>query len=756
MGKLINLFFTYMRENVLFCVLVIAVFVLVMMTSLAVIFKKIRIHPWKAFIPFYNIIVVLTTVDIPYWMILLFFIPFVNFIGIPVMTLLLGWKFGSYCRKGIIMRVGLMFLPPLFYPLLAYSDITLEDNSKMDFAPVLPKHFKLDAIDVEDVEIKGAYSLSNDVLNEIAPQVKRTFSYTPIATKKKEINNNPDNVSLAANTGDVEDLNRVLPTADDLTFDYSTLYQGKFMEPKFESPIQPIEEEPEEEVVEEVIEEPEPVEEEEEIVLPVIHDVELEKAEPVEAMGPIAINKRDELSRKRVSAKKEKVVGTIPADALEEKPEKEEKAEESASSEEDEEVTVEEKEEEVAVDEAEKEEIDNEKSSEEQDEVVEKVEKEDIPVSEDPSIEEKPEEEIEVTPLEETPVEEVMSVTEEVEKEETLEETVPPVEETPVEETVSTEEEQPLEEAIPEVKEESAEVVPESVEEPEEKVETVENDSLETPVEEKVEEPIEPLDLPTSPALEPVSVAPKTEETVDGVQLAPPPLDEELPEVAPPPELTIDTTPVPAVEDTIFQPIQEVAPIHMEEENALEPQVPEEVFSMNIAEPEALPVGFLMTNAPVDPTIPQAAAQENNTLISSVVEDKDQSSKNINEIEMTKEEAMGFGPKKTFIDIGTLNSDINNNFNMGQNMAQNQMPQQMMNQPSIFTNPMMNTQQTTGAQMMTVNNGQTNYASIFQTADANGTPLLRPIESTLEKTCPVCGTKVKQECPVCIMCGHRF
>jgi len=52
-----------------------------------------------------------------------------------------------------------------------------------------------------------------------------------------------------------------------------------------------------------------------------------------------------------------------------------------------------------------------------------------------------------------------------------------------------------------------------------------------------------------------------------------------------------------------------------------------------------------------------------------------------------------------------------------------------------------------------------NPVAIFQSNNPNGGPLLRPVESNIppaEKNCPVCGVKLKQECPICIMCGYKF
>lgn len=330
MGETFNQFLELLKSNTTFAIIVTVGFIVIMLLSLAIIFYKIREHAWKALIPIYNIMALMEILKIPVWMILVMVIPFVNFVGFPLMMIILGWKLGSYCNKGTFMKLGLSLLPPLFIPILSMTYIDL-DGTNYYVEPVkLPDDFSLDAIEVSNINTNlMAMSLGDaSVIDKIAP---------PMATREIEppkIENTPKKdfkaLDMGASSNEVEDLKKVLPTADDLTFDYNSLYQKQ--EEKVEEKVEPVEtpstkeesfplptpkeesttlnydelysssslETEEEKVEEEVVPEPveEPVEEAPKIV---IHDVVLEAAEPVEALGPIPINRRYDLQNKRNS-----------------------------------------------------------------------------------------------------------------------------------------------------------------------------------------------------------------------------------------------------------------------------------------------------------------------------------------------------------------------------------------------------------------------------------------------------------------------
>jgi ABC-type sulfate transport system permease subunit len=98
------------------CGIVIAV---VMIVSLWMIFQKAGKPGWAAIVPIYNAIVLLEVVGRPtWWVILLYFVPFVNLIIGIIVIFDLAKSFG----KGGGFGVGLLLLPFIFYPVLAFGD----------------------------------------------------------------------------------------------------------------------------------------------------------------------------------------------------------------------------------------------------------------------------------------------------------------------------------------------------------------------------------------------------------------------------------------------------------------------------------------------------------------------------------------------------------------------------------------------------------------------------------------------------------
>ena len=97
-------------------VLLIAVIILVI-ASLWKIFEKAGQEGWKAIIPIYNMYVLLKIVGKPTWWLILFFIPFVNYIFIIWTYNMLSKSFG----KSEGFTVGLVLLGVIFLPILGFG-----------------------------------------------------------------------------------------------------------------------------------------------------------------------------------------------------------------------------------------------------------------------------------------------------------------------------------------------------------------------------------------------------------------------------------------------------------------------------------------------------------------------------------------------------------------------------------------------------------------------------------------------------------
>jgi len=89
-----------------------------MIVSMWKIFEKAGEPGWAAIIPFYNIYIILKISDKPGWWLILFFIPIVNFVIFIITILAFAGKFG----KGAGYAVGMILLPIIFFPILAFGD----------------------------------------------------------------------------------------------------------------------------------------------------------------------------------------------------------------------------------------------------------------------------------------------------------------------------------------------------------------------------------------------------------------------------------------------------------------------------------------------------------------------------------------------------------------------------------------------------------------------------------------------------------
>ena len=95
-------------------------FIVLMVATVWKIFTKAGQPGWAAIIPIYNVIVLLKIIGKPWWWILGFLIPLVNFIVMILMAVGLAKVFG----KGTGFAIGLILLGFVFYPMLAFGDAT--------------------------------------------------------------------------------------------------------------------------------------------------------------------------------------------------------------------------------------------------------------------------------------------------------------------------------------------------------------------------------------------------------------------------------------------------------------------------------------------------------------------------------------------------------------------------------------------------------------------------------------------------------
>ncbi|HEX3069393.1 MAG TPA: DUF5684 domain-containing protein [Thermoanaerobaculia bacterium] len=92
--------------------------VLLIVISLWKIFVKAGKPGWAAIVPIYNLIVILEIAGKPIWWFILMLIPLVNIIVLILVYIAFARNFG----KGVGFAIGMVILPFIFFPMLAFSD----------------------------------------------------------------------------------------------------------------------------------------------------------------------------------------------------------------------------------------------------------------------------------------------------------------------------------------------------------------------------------------------------------------------------------------------------------------------------------------------------------------------------------------------------------------------------------------------------------------------------------------------------------
>lgn len=92
-------------------------FIILMIASMWKIFTKAGQPGWAVLIPIYNLYVLCKIGGRPGWWLLLMFIPFVNLIIFIILYVDIAKAFG----KGAGFAVGMLLLPFIFFPILAFG-----------------------------------------------------------------------------------------------------------------------------------------------------------------------------------------------------------------------------------------------------------------------------------------------------------------------------------------------------------------------------------------------------------------------------------------------------------------------------------------------------------------------------------------------------------------------------------------------------------------------------------------------------------
>ncbi len=97
--------------------LVLLVILALLVASMWKVFEKAGKQGWTSIIPVYNLVIMLEIIKKPTWWVIFSFIPFVNII----VGLIVLYELSKVFGKGLGFMLGLIFLPFIFYPILAFG-----------------------------------------------------------------------------------------------------------------------------------------------------------------------------------------------------------------------------------------------------------------------------------------------------------------------------------------------------------------------------------------------------------------------------------------------------------------------------------------------------------------------------------------------------------------------------------------------------------------------------------------------------------
>ena len=97
-----------------------------LIVSMWKIFVKAGKPGWAAIVPIYNTVVLYQVSGLNPWWLLLYLVPFVNYIAMFVLSIMLAGKLAKAFGKGTGFAVGIFFLQPVFTLILGFGDSKYE------------------------------------------------------------------------------------------------------------------------------------------------------------------------------------------------------------------------------------------------------------------------------------------------------------------------------------------------------------------------------------------------------------------------------------------------------------------------------------------------------------------------------------------------------------------------------------------------------------------------------------------------------
>lgn len=171
------------------CLIILALtllYTIVLMIGGSSIFLRAKKNKTTAYYPIINLFGILEIVDMSSFWGILFFIPILNLVALAIMS----YKLGTVFNTSFKFKMGLIFLPICFYPLLSYSDYKYKISDEEYFKAL--DSAKGESINLlTDEEIKEQNTMEEEEENNVdsvfKSDIKLKEQVTPYKAQKVDV-----------------------------------------------------------------------------------------------------------------------------------------------------------------------------------------------------------------------------------------------------------------------------------------------------------------------------------------------------------------------------------------------------------------------------------------------------------------------------------------------------------------------------------------------------------------------------------------
>lgn len=184
---------------------------ILLVVSMWKVFTKLGKPGWAAIIPYYNFYVMCQIADKPWWYLLLFLVPFANIYVMYVLYNGIAQKLG----KSTGFTIGMILLPYVFWPILAFGKNVMVENTSNDFNnQVNNTQMQNQSVNYETNNMMNDNLVNQTLINE-------SMNATSQQVVTNEFNNMNSQMTSPVNMNQVNEFSQSMQTPVNNTFDFN-------------------------------------------------------------------------------------------------------------------------------------------------------------------------------------------------------------------------------------------------------------------------------------------------------------------------------------------------------------------------------------------------------------------------------------------------------------------------------------------------------------------------------------------------------